>query len=81
MSEREDGRKPRKPRQEWDRKPVQRPHSTPKGGKGYDRHREKESFRRELEDLEDQEEQEEAGDLEDRDERDDYEDHDERDDY
>jgi hypothetical protein len=32
----------------WSRSPVQRPHSTPKGKRGYDRKRAKESTRREV---------------------------------
>jgi hypothetical protein len=51
MPERKKPKKPRKPRQTWDRKPVQRPHSTPKGGKGYDRRREKEELRKQIERL------------------------------
>ena len=44
-------RRPRKPRRTWDRDPVQRPHSSKKGIKGYDRHRQKEDMRRYLEEI------------------------------
>jgi len=54
MSGKKQPKKPSKPRQTWDRNPVQRPHSTPKGEKGYDRKREKEELRREIEGLEDE---------------------------
>jgi hypothetical protein len=37
------------PRLEWSRSPVQRPHSTPKGLKGYDRKRAKKELRKGLE--------------------------------
>jgi hypothetical protein len=30
-------KKPKRPRRQWSRSPVQQPHSTPKGKKGYDR--------------------------------------------
>jgi len=40
--------KPRQPRRLWGVKPFQKPHSTPKGLKGYDRKRDKHEFRREL---------------------------------
>ena len=49
-------RKPKKSRKKaspfpwltWPRSPVQRPHSTPKGKRGYDRKRAKKSLRREV---------------------------------
>lgn len=44
-------RRPRDPRRTWDRNPAQRPHSTKKGEKGYDRHREKDDLRRHLEEI------------------------------
>jgi hypothetical protein len=47
-------KKPRIPRQSWDRNPVQRPHSTPKGGKGYDRRSGKADLRREIERLDEE---------------------------
>jgi len=38
------------PRLEWSRSPVQRPHSTPKGLKGYDRKRAKNELRKDVDD-------------------------------
>ena len=52
MSGKKSPRKPRKPRLKWDRNPVQRPHSSKKGKKGYDRGQEKERFRKEIEETE-----------------------------
>ena len=49
--------RPRRPRRTWDRDPVQRPHGTPRGKKGYDRGRDKEELRRHIkEELGDEEE-------------------------
>jgi len=41
-------KKPKTPRRRWPRNPVQKPHSTPKGEKGYDRARDKDRVRDEL---------------------------------
>jgi len=56
MSGKKQPKKPSKPRQTWDRNPVQRPHSSPKGKKGNDRKRDKEELRREIERLSESEE-------------------------
>ena len=44
-------KKPPLPRRKWSRNPAQKPHSTPKGDKGYDREREKKRKREETEEV------------------------------
>ena len=44
-------KKPSLPRRKWTRRPVQKPHSTHKGKKGYTRKDAKKGLRREIEDT------------------------------
>jgi len=46
-SSRKKKKKPSPPRRKWTRSPVQKPHSTPKGKRGYDRKAERKRLRRE----------------------------------
>jgi hypothetical protein len=43
-------RKPKAPRRAWTRSPAQKPHSTPKGDKGYSRTRHKDRTREDIDD-------------------------------
>lgn len=46
-------RKPHLPRRKWTRSPIQKPHSTKRGKKGYDRKQDEDELHEDVEDQED----------------------------